>query len=489
MSSLTLAMIVKDEASVIQRCLDSVQEACNEIILLDTGSSDATLALVQKYPQVKVHHFKWINDFGAARRESFKHATCELLLWLDADDLIYPADLEILKGIKNRTNHPDCYLSRHQYSHDAQGNVTTSHFRERIFKRSCNPTWKYRIHECVPLSQFKSTENSNFEVHHFKTDFHYKRSEGRNLKILKECVDDPQENCARYEFYYGKELSELGDPKAEIYLKRYLEHPDYWEDHYYALYRLAEGAFNKKQYDDAMRLCFDALKLDQRRAEVYCLLGLIYVNQQRWDLATFWYETALLMPRPTDSLGFFNLDHYTWIPHVQLTMIYNSMGKMGLAVEHAEKALKYKPTDPTVINNFKILSGFKSEPDNNPTRKIAIYIPFDYDPNNPNIRIRKLNIQKELIRQGYNCQIVKNYQELFNYDWILSHVILAPQELQKLKAQGKIIAYDYAEGVIDQSVSNELPKYSAVTTCSNKLKDYAESFNNNSVTIHDGFET
>src|SRR5579885_3808492 len=88
MPTLSLCMIVRNEEEVIGRCLDSIQDCCDEIIICDTGSTDKTVEIVSKYPQVKVVHFTWVDDFAAARNFSFQHATKDLILWLDADDII-----------------------------------------------------------------------------------------------------------------------------------------------------------------------------------------------------------------------------------------------------------------------------------------------------------------------------------------------------------------------------------------------------------------
>jgi glycosyltransferase involved in cell wall biosynthesis len=490
MTTLTLCMIVKNEEEVIERCLNSIEKVCDEIIIADTGSTDRTLEIVSRYSKVKVVHFDWINDFSAARNYSFSHATKDLILWLDADDVIKPKDLKILNSIKDKSINelPDCYIAKYQYAHDDLDNVTVSLSRERIFKRSANPVWMYRIHECVPLSGFKKIENIDFEVHHYKTQKQIVRAEGRNLKILKECCENPQTRCSRYEFYYGKELADHGKwDEAIKWLKSYLDHWDYYEDAYFATYKLAEIEFNKKDYDKSAHYCFDALKLDQRRADLFCFLGLIYINKQRWDLAKFWYSTALIMPYPTDSLGFFNMTYHTFTPHFQLSYVYSMLKDWKKALEHIEEALKFRPTDKNALFNKEVIQNNICPPTKKP-KKVAIYIPFVYDENNPNIRLRKVNVQKALKKNGFDSEIVTKFEKLDYFDYVFSHSPFSSQELRKLKSNGKIIAIDMAEGIFDENFLKSLKEYNLVFCSSSKLQNVAKNYNLNSVHLSDSFE-
>lgn len=490
MATLSLCMIVKNEEEVIERCLNSVESACDEIIIVDTGSTDRTVEIVKRYPKVRVEHFQWIDDFAAARNHSFRFATQDLIMWLDADDMIKPLDLEKLKALKNRRidTLADCYIAKYQYAHDDFDNVTVSLSRERIFKRSAKPEWQYRIHECVPLYKFRRTDTLDFEVHHYKTQKQIIRAEGRNLKILKECVENPATRCPRYEFYYGKELVDCGNlDEAEKWLKAYLDHWEYYEDAYYATFKLAEIMFQRRQYDDSAHFCFDALKLDQRRADLFCFLGLIYINKQRWDLAKFWYSAALIMPYPTDSLGFFNMIYHTYTPHYQLSYIYSNLKQWDKALEHIEKALEYRPTDPNGLFNKSYIEE-QICPKHLRPKKVAIYIPFRYDINNPNIRLRKVNIQKALKQRGIDSNVVMNFHELQAYDYVLSHSTFSDSELRNLKAEGKIVALDVAEGIFDENFYKTLKDYNLVFCSSSKLKNVCEKYNVNSVHLPDSYE-
>ena len=86
---ISLCAIVKDEESTLSKCLKSAKKFVNEIVILDTGSTDKTVQIAQGYG-AKVHHFEWCNDFSAARNEALKYVTGDWILVLDADETLAP---------------------------------------------------------------------------------------------------------------------------------------------------------------------------------------------------------------------------------------------------------------------------------------------------------------------------------------------------------------------------------------------------------------
>lgn len=93
---ISLCTIVKNEESMLSKCLSSVKKFVNEIVILDTGSTDKTVNIAQGYG-AKVHHFEWCNDFSAARNEALKYVTGDWVLILDADETLAP---EIIPKMK-----------------------------------------------------------------------------------------------------------------------------------------------------------------------------------------------------------------------------------------------------------------------------------------------------------------------------------------------------------------------------------------------------
>jgi glycosyltransferase involved in cell wall biosynthesis len=97
---LSLCTIVKNEEATLPKCLSSVKDLVDEMVVLDTGSTDRTVEIAQEFG-AKVHHFDWCNDFAAARNESLKHAQGDWILVLDADEVLTP---EVVPQIKELIN-------------------------------------------------------------------------------------------------------------------------------------------------------------------------------------------------------------------------------------------------------------------------------------------------------------------------------------------------------------------------------------------------
>lgn len=103
MKTLALVMIVKNEDQVIGRCLDSVQKLVDEMIILDTGSTDQTKMIAQSYG-AKVYEWEWNNNFSYARNAALEHSTCDWILVLDADEYINNDCSEAIRQFINNEN-------------------------------------------------------------------------------------------------------------------------------------------------------------------------------------------------------------------------------------------------------------------------------------------------------------------------------------------------------------------------------------------------
>ena len=91
MATISLCMIVKNEERVLERCLECLKDIVDEMIIVDTGSTDSTKEIAKKYTD-KIYDFEWIKDFSAARNYSLSFATKDYIYCADADEVIEPED-------------------------------------------------------------------------------------------------------------------------------------------------------------------------------------------------------------------------------------------------------------------------------------------------------------------------------------------------------------------------------------------------------------
>ena len=113
-TSISLCMITKNEENHIEQCLNSVKEIADEIIIIDTGSTDKTQEVIKSFAEkfhvdVKFLSFTWSDDFSAARNESLKHASKDWVLVMDADEILDEEGRNAIKElVKDNSN--DAYL-------------------------------------------------------------------------------------------------------------------------------------------------------------------------------------------------------------------------------------------------------------------------------------------------------------------------------------------------------------------------------------------
>ncbi|MFS0559085.1 glycosyltransferase family 2 protein, partial [Brevibacillus sp. 179-C9.3 HS] len=98
MTRLSLCMIVKNEGNCIERCLNSVKHAVDEMIIVDTGSSDDTINICRS-AGASVFSYEWNDDFASARNYGLERATGDWIIWLDADEEVDEADAVKLKEL------------------------------------------------------------------------------------------------------------------------------------------------------------------------------------------------------------------------------------------------------------------------------------------------------------------------------------------------------------------------------------------------------
>ncbi len=252
MTTISLCMITKNEAALIKDCLESVQDFVDEIIIVDTGSTDNTIEIARQFTD-KIHDFKWNDDFSAARNESLKLAKGDWILVLDADEIL-PAESKekIRAAIESReysayflpqvtftniyTKDPtfiasDIEIKNHSFKGYTVGDII------RLFQNRTEIVYDFFVHETVEYSLKKN----NLQIGWLSAPFlHFHELKGNSK------VHDKQE------YYF--QLSLKGIEKYPNYAKNY---------HDVSLYYYAY----KKDQLKALEFAQKAVELEPQRIE------------------------------------------------------------------------------------------------------------------------------------------------------------------------------------------------------------------------------
>ena len=353
MKKISLCMIVKNEEDVIGRCLDSVKDIADEIIIVDTGSTDKTKEIVAKYTN-KIYDFEWVDDFSKARNFSFSKATKDYILWLDADDVILDADYKKFMELKKRKDKDvDIYMMKYNYIVDENNVPSLVQNRARLLKREKNYQWVSPIHEVIiPTGNI---ENTDIAITHKKIEV---KDINRNIKIFEKMkkegieLDDRQEYCYAKELYCLQRFEEAKE-KYVKYIEKYKEEYNSKKDYLYpAFLELADCYSKLSQKEKQLETLLKILQYQVPGSECCCKIGEVFLNNKDYRTAIFWYELAV--NENTDYRNA-NVDYNEFIPYISLCVCYYWIGNKEKAYEYNEKAGKIKPNDETYLFNKKIL--------------------------------------------------------------------------------------------------------------------------------------
>lgn len=358
MVTISLCMIVKNEEDTLLRCLDSVREAVDEIIVVDTGSTDGTKKIAQQAGAL-VYDFAWCDDFAAARNEAFSKAKMDYCMWLDADDIFTEPDKQELIALKATLNpRTDVVMMKYNVAFDAQGTPSFSYYRERLLKNRAGFFWEGEVHEVVtPRGEIVY---SDIAVTHKKEK---EGESGRNLRIYEGMIKKGKALGARQQFYYARELYDNGRrEEAKTAFLAFLAMPGAWVENKIEACRYLSFCHRAQEDTQGATLALlQSFLYAAPRAEICCDLGQILLDEGRNREAAFWYETALTRPRDDKTGGFVLPDCYDYLPALQLCVCYDRLGERERARVYNERAASVKPQCPAVRYNRAYFERLDSE--------------------------------------------------------------------------------------------------------------------------------
>ncbi len=349
MITISLCMIVKNEEDMIERCLNSVSNLVDEIIIVDTGSIDRTKEICKKFTD-KLYDYKWIDDFSAARNYAYSFACMDYILWLDADDILLPEDNIKFLALKETLDPGiNTVMMKYNTGFDLRGNTVFSYYRERLARRDSNVQWKEPVHEYLQV--YGRTINSDIAVTHGKPPG--ETHETRNLEIYENLRSKGIPLSPRGTYYYARELKDHGKlAEAVIQFEEFLASGLGWvEDNITACSELAKCYREINHSEKALIAMLRSFVYDIPRAEICCQIGYHYLEKEDYRRAAFWFEFILTLKRPADNWGFMQPDCWNFIPLIECAVCYDHLGDYKQAEAYNNQALAIKPYSDAALKN------------------------------------------------------------------------------------------------------------------------------------------
>jgi len=302
MTTLSICLIIKNEENYLSRCLSSIKAIADEIIVIDTGSTDNSVEIASEFG-AQVFYSEWANNFSSARNYALDKANGEWILVIDADEELDPKSLQL---VKKRIQTPDteAYIltispslnSKHEF-------LNTSCLQLRLFRN--NPNYRYRgfIHEQVldsilehnPLAMIKTAVDITI-IHHGwdQEDANGQYRLKRNIYLIHQVLNREREQNFK-DFSLGREYyRHYRFPEALAHLKQVYEGHDTQADYIPEIIRLIITCLYKLgKMSEALTFLDNVLIIRPGSADLYYFKGIICITLGLYSLAKQSLEAAL----------------------------------------------------------------------------------------------------------------------------------------------------------------------------------------------------
>lgn len=295
MVSISVCMIVKNEEAVLKRCLDSLKGIADEIVVVDTGSTDRTKEIAAVYTD-KIYDFTWVHDFSAARNFAFSKATMDYIYSADADEVLEEKERKKFLQLK-QVLLPEIEIVEMIYVNPEDCNMVYNFTREprpKLFKRLREFRWIDPIHETVALSPL--VYSSDIEILHLPQSLH----SSRDFQAMERELIKNGRLSERLFSMYAKELFISGTKEdfltARPWFQKRAEESAYGTDaHGEAACVLAKACALLGEWENLLALVLMEVALVQKpAAELLFMLGQYYEQTECQEEAIYWYRRAAL---------------------------------------------------------------------------------------------------------------------------------------------------------------------------------------------------
>ncbi|WP_378953198.1 glycosyltransferase [Pelosinus sp. sgz500959] len=341
---ISLAMIVRNEGSRLAHCLDSVKDAVDEIVIVDTGSSDDTMEVARQYTE-NVYSYQWKDDFAAARNYALQQTTSEWILSLDADEQLHmePDDLRSLLNTSAYSAFclPLCALKPLTNNHQYDRFMVL-----RLFQRQYR--FKGVIHEHVSIDDPSTVGYASHPIiwHTPVSLAERHRRRGRNIAMLKKtiCTQNPIDPHLLYYIgteWFGVRRADLAIDAFKKALKEFS--PEQIAFRSPTVRHLISCYKSVGKLDEAICLCLEESQHYPNYCDLFFEGGVLFELKKEYEVGMKWFKEAINSGPP--PLPFFHTDGTdSYLAYYHLGYCAEKLGLIKEAKHYYEQALHANKT-------------------------------------------------------------------------------------------------------------------------------------------------
>lgn len=339
MISVSVCMIVKNEEAVLERCLNSLKSIADEIIVVDTGSTDNTKKIAQKFTN-KIYDFEWVNDFSLARNHSISKATKDYIYIADADEIIDEENCSKFLRLKE-TLIPEIDVVEMIITNQLEFNTTynfDSEYRPKLFKRLRPFYFIDPIHEVLDLTAH--SYQCDVKIIHKPVQCHA----DRDLTIFSHLTKKRTQLSERLNDMYARELFIAGRKEdfqnAFAYFCTVLENENSTENEIKTAECVIARYANENNENHLFFKTVSKHILNTPCAEICCEMGDYFFSREDFKEAVLWYHTAAFQ-----AVSELNIHYAGDIALKKLTDCFQKLELYKEAQEYRELAQNWKIPD------------------------------------------------------------------------------------------------------------------------------------------------
>jgi len=340
--TLSACMIVKNEEKFLAQCLQSIKNAVDEIIVVDTGSTDRTVEIAQSFG-AKIYYHPWRNSFSEARNHSLSYATCDWILQIDADEALEQSDIPLIHNLLHTNSCNAMFVAIYSDAPDGR----SKHYFPRLFRRG-KAHFEGIVHnQLITQGVILPSEIRLYHYGYNLSKDEMKKKYKRTGDLLRrQTAENPHDTFALTNLIQNYRNEEDFDKVIELSEKAlampiFQTDPSIRHQKQKICSDLAYALYNTEQLDKAERICSDVLKENPDYLDALYLLGCALLKKGDFSNAANYFKRFLIAKEKERNDPAFNMhivDSYEFEDKA-----YNNIGmcyqNIGL-IKEAEKAYK-----------------------------------------------------------------------------------------------------------------------------------------------------